>query len=63
MDQLLGNDSETNDETTVVVKQRPARQWIGRKAVFSAGFAPMAAHETMDTTMISFSTRSMSMGL
>jgi hypothetical protein len=48
MGSLLGNDRET-DETTAVARQRPARQWTGWKAMFSARFAPMAAHATMDT--------------
>jgi hypothetical protein len=49
IDQLLGNDSETNNETTAVAWQRPARQWTGWEAVFSARTAPMVAHATMDT--------------
>jgi hypothetical protein len=27
-DPLLGKDRETNNETTIVVRQQPARQWI-----------------------------------
>jgi hypothetical protein len=34
-----------------VARQQRARQWTGWKAVFSAGFAPMAAYATMNTTM------------
>jgi hypothetical protein len=45
---LLGNNRETHDGTAVA-RQQQARQWTGWKAMFSAGFAPMAAHTTMDT--------------
>jgi hypothetical protein len=48
MGPLLGNGRET-DETTAVARQRPARQWTGWKAMFSARSASMAAHATMDT--------------
>jgi hypothetical protein len=51
MDPLLGKDRETNNETTAVARQQPARQWTGWKTVFSAGFAPIAAHATIDTTV------------
>jgi hypothetical protein len=36
---LLGNDRETNNETTAVDRQRSARQWTGWKAVRANGFA------------------------
>jgi hypothetical protein len=39
MDQLLGNDRETNNETTAVGRQQPELQWTGWKA----------ANATMDT--------------
>jgi hypothetical protein len=45
---LLGNNHETNDETTAVAWQRPVRPWIGWKVVFSAGSTLMAVHATMD---------------
>jgi hypothetical protein len=59
IDSLLGTDLETNNETTAVAWQQPARQWTGWKTVFSAGFAPMTAHAKIDTTVRSdVSTRS-----
>jgi hypothetical protein len=48
-DPLLGNDRETNSETTTVARQWPVRQWIGWKAMFSGWSLPMAAHATVDT--------------
>jgi hypothetical protein len=50
-DPLLGRDHETSNETTAVVRQQPAYQWTGWKAVFSAGSAPLAVYATMNTTM------------
>jgi hypothetical protein len=35
IDPLLNNDRETNNETTVFARKRPARQWTGWKVVFS----------------------------
>jgi hypothetical protein len=46
---LLGNDRETNNETTAVAKQRPGLQWTGWKVMFSARSAPMAAQTAVDT--------------
>jgi hypothetical protein len=46
---LLGNDRKTNNETTAVARQRPARQWTDWIAMFSARSEPMAAHATVIT--------------
>jgi hypothetical protein len=55
---LTGNDRGTKNDTTAVARQRPVRQSIGWKAVFSvestliaAQSTLIAAHATMDTTM------------
>jgi hypothetical protein len=48
---LLGNDRETNNETTAIARQRPALQGTGWKLAFSARSAPMASHKAMDKEM------------
>jgi hypothetical protein len=47
VDPLLGNDRETNKKTIAVSRQRPVNS--NRVMVFSARFALMTAHETMET--------------
>jgi hypothetical protein len=44
---LLGDNRETNDETTAIAWQQPARQCTGWKAVFSAGSTLIAVHAKM----------------
>jgi hypothetical protein len=39
IEQLLGNDHETNNGTAVA-RQRPAHQWTGWKAIFSTQSMP-----------------------
>jgi hypothetical protein len=51
VDSFLGNGRETENTTTSVTRQQPARQWTGWKEVFSVRSAPMATHGTVDTTM------------
>lgn len=45
---MLDNDSEINNETTSVTRNRPESRWTGLETVFSAPFASMAEHATMD---------------
>lgn len=51
VDPLIGNESETRNETAAFAMQRPAQQWTGWKAVISALSAPMAEPVTVNTTM------------
>jgi hypothetical protein len=51
IDPSLGNDLETNNETTAVARQQSGPQWTGWKGVFSTASAPLAAHATINTTV------------
>jgi hypothetical protein len=48
MDPLLGNDRETNNETTAAARERPARQWTGWKA----GFFPQVPRRWLRTQQL-----------
>jgi hypothetical protein len=47
-DPLLGNDRQTNNETTAVALKRSVHQWTSWKVVFLARSASMAPQATME---------------